>query len=87
MQNMFTEQKPPFPIVRDHSPESGSLPLGRTANSFGVRMWPTTIVIDRNGKVRAAGIKDGHLQAIIEKIIAEPGDQPDPAPTTGTGRS
>ena len=55
----------------------------------GFKVTPFLVdeIIDRNGKVRAAGIKDGHLKAVIEKIIAEPGDLPDPAASTGTGRS
>ncbi|MCH2133761.1 MAG: TlpA family protein disulfide reductase [Phycisphaerales bacterium] len=74
MQALVEAETTNFPIARDHAPEEGSIPLGRTATNFGVRMWPTTIVIDRSGRVRAAGIKDEHLKPIIEKLMAEPAD-------------
>lgn len=62
----------PFPVALDAPPQEGAmLPLGATAAAYGVRGWPTTIVIDRSGYVRAAGIKDKHLKAVIEKLLAE----------------
>lgn len=62
----------PFPIAIDApSPRGSLLPLGATATAYGVRGWPTTIVIDRSGRVRAAGIKDNHLKAVVDKLLAE----------------
>jgi thiol-disulfide isomerase/thioredoxin len=72
MQELIGDQPPPFPIARDQAPEAGQLPLGRTATAYGVLMWPTTVVIDRNGRVRAAGLREQHLQAVIEKLMSEP---------------
>jgi thiol-disulfide isomerase/thioredoxin len=72
MQALIGEDAPPFPIARDVAPGEGELPLGVTASSYGVRMWPTTVVIDRSGRVRAAGIDERHLDTIIEKLMAEP---------------
>ena len=79
MQKLVEEEPASFPIARDQAPDKEGLPLGKTATTYGVRMWPTTVVIDRAGRVRAAGIKDDHLQAVIETLIAEPGDLPEMA--------
>ena len=76
MQSLVETETTPFPITRDQAPEEDGLPLGRTALTYGVRIWPTTVVIDRAGHVRAAGIKEDHLQAVIETLMAEPGDLP-----------
>ncbi|MDP6986974.1 MAG: TlpA disulfide reductase family protein [Phycisphaerales bacterium] len=70
----LVDTTPAFPIVRDQAPEEGSAPLGRTAAAYGVRLWPTAVVIDRNGRLRAAGIDDTHLTAVIEKLMVEPMD-------------
>lgn len=62
----------PFPVAIDAPALKGALlPLGATAAAYGVRGWPTTIVIGRSGRVRAAGIKDKHLKAVVEKLLAE----------------
>jgi hypothetical protein len=44
---------------------------GQTAKSLGVRFYPTTFVIDRNGVVRAAGIKIDRTKELVEKLLAE----------------
>ena len=72
MQALFDGEPPPFSIARDVAPESGELPLGVTASRYGVRMWPTTVVIDRSGRVRAAGLDEKRLIEVIEKLMAEP---------------
>ena len=72
MKALVGEGSPPFPIARDVAPDDEALPLGVTAASYGVRMWPTTVVIDRSGQVRAAGIDERHLGKVIEKLMAEP---------------
>ena len=72
MKALVGEGGPPFPIARDVAPDDEALPLGVTAASYGVRMWPTTVVIDRSGRVRAAGIDERHLGKVIEKLMAEP---------------
>ena len=75
MKSLVDEGALPFPIARDTAPEEGALPLGLTATAYGVRMWPTTVVIDRSGRVRAAGIEEERLQAVLEKLMAEPLDR------------
>jgi hypothetical protein len=37
-----------------------------------VRFFPTTILIDRAGIVRAAGVKLDKAKALIEQMLAEP---------------
>lgn len=72
MRTMWGEDGPPFPIARDLAPEASELPLGRVATSYGIRRWPTTVVIDRNGRVRAAGIQDAHVPEVVGRLLAEP---------------
>jgi thiol-disulfide isomerase/thioredoxin len=68
------------PVARDRAPEppeaeSGRTPpqppSGATAQAFGVRFLPATVIIDRGGVVRAAGVKPGKCREIIEKLLAE----------------
>ncbi|MFM7260788.1 MAG: redoxin domain-containing protein [bacterium] len=47
-------------------------PQGVNATAFGVQFAPTTIVIDRAGNVRAAGIRLDRAKALIETLLAEP---------------
>jgi thiol-disulfide isomerase/thioredoxin len=44
---------------------------GAIASGFGVRYFPATVVIDRTGKVRAAGVKVDRVKAIAGKLLAE----------------
>jgi len=70
------ESEVPFSVVCDVPPkdEEGVLPLGVTATAYGVRMWPTTVVIDRSGHVRAVGLREEQLSSVIDKLMAEPID-------------
>ena len=72
MEKMFARANPGFPIALDAPPgPDNRLPLGATATAYGVRGWPTTVVIDRRGTVRAAGLRDAHLRGVIDKLMAE----------------
>jgi thiol-disulfide isomerase/thioredoxin len=72
MEALLRGKEPPFPIAQDADPAKDSLvPLGATATAYGVRGWPTTVVIDRSGRVRAAGVKEAHLTAVIDTLMAE----------------
>ena len=44
-----------------------------TASAYGVarHLLPTTIIIDRSGKIRAAGVKTDKIKPLIEKFLAE----------------
>ncbi len=45
--------------------------IGATAAALGVQFQPTTVIIDRSGTVRAAGVKTDRIKAIAEKLLAE----------------
>ncbi len=57
-----------MPVMRDAADAKGK---GVTAGAFGVELYPTTVVIDRAGKVRAAGVRAGKVKAVVEKLLAE----------------
>ena len=42
-----------------------------TAAAYGVEYFPATIVIDRSGKIRAAGVRAEKLKAVLEKLLSE----------------
>ena len=72
MEALMRGKKPPFPIGLDALPDKNTnFPLGVTATAYGIRGWPTTVVIDRSGRVRAAGIKDAHLEEVIDTLMSE----------------
>jgi thiol-disulfide isomerase/thioredoxin len=79
MQALMGDQDPPFPIARDRPPSDGRLPLGAMANQYGVRMWPTNVVIDRAGRVRAAGIEEARIPEVVGRLMAEPMDAAPPS--------
>lgn len=53
----------------------------RSASTKGwnVSFWPTYYVIDRQGKVRAAGLMPNHVDKVVEKLLAEPAPETKPA--------
>ncbi len=58
-----------------------------TASAYGVEFFPVTIVIDRSGKVRAAGVKVDKLKPVIEKLLVEAvSDKPAAAPATDSDK-
>lgn len=68
------------PVMRD-AVEGASVPKNNvTAGAFGVTHYPATFVIDRAGRVRAAGVRADKVKPIIEKLLAEGADNaPKPA--------
>jgi hypothetical protein len=44
---------------------------GLTAQAFGVRFLPTTVLVDRSGKVRAAGVKPEKTKELVETLLSE----------------
>ena len=46
------------------------------AGEYGIRMWPTNVVIDRAGRVRAAGIEEARIAEVVGRLMAEPMDTP-----------
>ncbi|MHC5026158.1 MAG: TlpA family protein disulfide reductase [Planctomycetota bacterium] len=46
--------------------------IGRkTATAYKVGWWPTYIVIDKSGSIRAAGVLPERVEAIVEKLLGE----------------
>ncbi len=76
-------KKLPMPIMQDTTAKKtveGTFPINTsvTASSYGVEYFPATIIIDRAGKVRAAGVKADKVKAVVEKLLGEAvGDKPD----------
>ena len=66
-----------IPIMQDRAVPgvAGSQPpimLGTTAAEMGVRLAPTTVIIDQNGKVRAAGVRPDKVKEMINTMLTEP---------------
>jgi thiol-disulfide isomerase/thioredoxin len=60
-----------YPVAHD---------TGASAKSYGLSFWPTYIVIDHEGIVRAAGLMPNHVAAVVEMLVAK-------APASGGGAS
>ncbi len=65
-----------WPIMRDGVGEKVDAQGRRTAIStgaaaYGIEHYPATVIIDRAGKVRAAGVKADKIKPIVEKLLAE----------------
>lgn len=69
MQTIADDKRIELPIALDSPAESAP---GATANSLGIKFAPTTVVIDRAGKVRAAGLKPDFLDKVLNGLLAEP---------------
>ena len=54
--------------------DDGSARRGATMQAFGVEYLPVTFVVDRNGLVRAAGVKSTSIAPLLETVLAEPAD-------------
>ena len=50
-----------------------ALDSGDTAKVYGINAFPTYVVIDRDGVVRAAGITPSHVGDVVRKLVAESG--------------
>ena len=85
------EDVEPAPAESEPKPAVGEAPstaakpaaavsaIGRFASSLGVRFQPITVVVDRAGRVRAAGVSLDKLESVLNALLAEP--MPDlPAP-------
>lgn len=54
-----------MPAVKDGEGDAAN------ASSWGVKHWPATIVVDRKGIVRAAGVRADKLSDVIKTLLAE----------------
>ncbi|TWT91950.1 redoxin family protein [Stieleria varia] len=61
---MVEDREINYPVVLD---------TGETGEAYGINAFPTYIIIDRAGIVRAAGVKPTHVKTIVEQLIEESG--------------
>lgn len=64
MPRIAKEKKIQYPVARDSTLQS--------AQAWRVMWWPTYAVVDRQGVVRALGLKPNHVDAVIEKLLKDP---------------
>jgi cytochrome c biogenesis protein CcmG/thiol:disulfide interchange protein DsbE len=67
----FTERGVKIPILRD-LPGSDAVPQGARASELGLSIAPATILVDRTGTVRAAGVRADRLKDALTTLLAEP---------------
>jgi thiol-disulfide isomerase/thioredoxin len=53
---------------------------GRTATAYRVGFWPTIVIIDRAGKVRAGGVQPAFVDEIVADLLKEPAPEGASAP-------
>ena len=53
-----------YPVARD--------PELKAQEAWAVQYYPTYAVVDRKGIVRAVGLKPNRVEAVVEKLLAEP---------------
>ena len=46
---------------------------GKSVKAYGLGFWPTYVVIDRKGVVRAAGLTPNRVEDVVKKLIKEEG--------------
>jgi peroxiredoxin len=81
MQTIAEEKRLDLPIALDSPAGDGELGIGATANSLGIAFAPTTIVIDRQGVVRVAGLKPDFLDNVLNQLLSEAIPLATPSPT------
>ncbi len=52
-----------YPVARDAAQKSDP--------AWAVMWWPTYGVVDRTGTLRALGLKPGHVEAVVQKLLEE----------------
>ncbi len=72
--DVVRDQKINYPVTVDRSG-------GPSTKNFNLQFWPTYIVIDREGVVRAAGLIPSHVREVVEMLLAESA----PADSGGSG--
>lgn len=73
VEQMAAAAKSAIPFGIDGQRKAPEPEGGMTASAYGVarHTLPATIIIDRSGKIRAAGVKTDKAKPIIEKLLAE----------------
>ncbi len=70
MKAVAEEKRIEIPVGIDRGAEDAIGP-GVTSNSMGIKFSPATIVIDRAGVLRGAGLKPDFLDKILNQLLAE----------------
>ncbi len=66
-----------YPVALDSSKES----QGETSKAYALKFWPTYVIIDRDGIVRAAGIKPNKIEEAVDQLLGgKPGTSTGNAP-------
>ncbi len=68
---LVKERKLAHPLVHDTAEGDAADRRGTTATAYGVQFFPTIVIVDRAGKVRAAGVKPDAVQKLVEKLLGE----------------
>ncbi len=76
MKRAATSRKIAMPIAQDVALPKGKAGAGVIADALGVSFAPVTVVVDRAGTVRAAGLKTEHLADVLDRLLAEPMPSP-----------
>jgi thiol-disulfide isomerase/thioredoxin len=82
-------KKWPMPVMQDTVVTKGAgsgepKHTSVTAGAYGVEYFPATVIVDRSGKVRAAGVRADKVKAVVEKLLGEAvNDKPADAPKSG----
>ncbi len=79
MQAYAKAKKLTLPIMQDtvetrpapKGSTSGPARVNATSAAYGVEYFPATIIVDRSGKVRAAGVRADKVKAVVEKLLGE----------------
>lgn len=77
MREYATAKSLTMPVMRDavetRAGENGkSVPVSVTATAFGIRHYPVSVIVDRAGRVRAAGVRADKVKAVVESLLGEP---------------
>jgi len=64
LDGVIEQQKLTYPIGVDDA--------GKSARSWNLAFWPTYGVIDREGRVRAVGLRPDRVPEVVKKLVAEP---------------
>jgi len=66
MPDRATANKIEYPIAKVSKPST---------EAWQVQWWPTYAVVDRNGIVRALGIKPDYVEKVVDALVEEQGDK------------
>lgn len=75
MEQIAKEKGVKFPMAKDAT-QAGS-------KAWNVKWWPTYAVVDREGNLRAIGLKPDFIDDMVEKLLAEQPAESTTAATTG----